>query len=257
MKTNNFKHFLIAALVICGIAADLTSCEKDNYDEPEAGIEGVIIDSTTGLPLETAAGKGSMQMRIWESSWAQNDTTINVNPQDLNMRQDGTFANYKLFAGEYRIVPFQGAFYPLDEEEYKTVKLSNGKTTKVEFTVTPYLTLEWVREPYQDGDTIKCAVRFTRNAGNGPMPDIQNMQMLVSHTQYVPGADGQVTPNALQPGPGEDQINNDKEGQTIELKSLPIKYSNRYWIRVSAKCNDAYKKDNYTSIKTIDVTVNH
>ncbi len=247
------NRILFAVCMVFGLAA----CEIDNYDEPEAGLQGTIIDSTTGLPLQTAPGKQSMQIRIWETSFAKNDSSISVAPQDLNMRQDGTFYNNKLFAGEYEVVPFQGAFYPLSDEEKQVVKLSNGKIANVEFTVTPYLSLEYVQEPYLDGDTIKCSVRFTRNVGNGPMPDIQNMQLYVSHNQYVPGTDSQVTPPALQPGTKDGQINNDMEGEVIELKSLPIKYSNRYWVRVGANCNDQYKKSNFTEIKTIDVTVNH
>lgn len=244
-------NIMCAALLVCG----LSSCEKDNYDAPDAGIEGVIYDSTTGQPLQTASGKTSMQIRIYETTWAENDSSITVSPQDLNMKQDGTFSNYKLFPGVYTVQPFQGAFYPLSSKGIKKVALNSGEVTKVEFTVTPYLTLEWVKEPYLDGDTIKCAVKFTRNVGNGPMPDIRNMQMYISHNQYVPGTDPQITPVALSQGTGSGKINNDMEGQTIELKSLPIKYSNRYWVRIGAKCNDTYQKENYTDIKTIDVTV--
>ena len=247
------NHVLAALCLLCGF----TACEKDNYDEPEAAIEGTIIDSTTGKPLETAAGKTSMQIRIWETSWAKNDSSISVTPQDLNMRQDGTFYNDKLFAGEYTVTPYLGAFYPLSENDYKTVDLSNGKIAHVEFTVTPYLSLEFVKEPYQDGDTIKCSVRFKRNQGNGKMPDIKNMQLYISHNQYVPGSDSQITPPAMSQGTKPGQINNNMEGQVIELKSLPIKYSNKYWVRVGANCNDSYQKSNYTEIKTVDVKLQH
>ena len=250
MKT--IKNIAAVCLVCCGLAATFTACEIDNYDEPDAAIEGTIFDSTTGLPLETAAGKSSMQMRIWETSWGVQDSSITVAPQDLNMRQDGTYTNTKLFPGNYDVVPFQGAFYPLDDEAMQHVTLSSGKTTRVDFTVTPYLTLEWVTEPYVDAtDTLRCAVRFTRNAGDGPMPDVKQLQLYISHNQYVgTGTDPQVTPPVRA-------ITNDEEGTVIELKSLPIKYSNRYWVRVGGNCSDAYQKMNFTSIRQIDVTVNH
>lgn len=240
------NHIIAALCILCGF----TACEIDNYDEPEAGIAGTIIDSTTGQPLQTAAGKTSMQIRIWEDSWAKGDSSITVTPQDLNMRQDGTFYNNKLFAGDYTVAAFQGAFYPLDNSEYQKIQLKNGSVTQVQFTVTPYLSLEWVKEPYMDGDTLKCSVRFTRNVGNGPMPDVKDLQLYISHNQYVPGTDSQVTPPSVT-------IKNDDEGKVIELKSLPMKYTNRYWVRVGGRCSDNYQKYNYTDIKTLDVTVNH
>ena len=35
-----------------------------------------------------------------------------------------------------------------------------------------------------------------------------------------------------------------------------IKYSNTYWVRVGACCNDTYKKYNFTDIKKIDLKLN-
>lgn len=61
------NRILFAVCMVFGLAA----CEIDNYDEPEAGLQGTIIDSTTGLPLQTAPGKQSMQIRIWETSFAK------------------------------------------------------------------------------------------------------------------------------------------------------------------------------------------
>lgn len=250
MKTmKNIYKLAAGLLLMIAPATLLTSCEKDNYDEPEAAIMGVVYDSTTGKPLQVAAGKASMQIRIYETSWGEKDTTITVTPQDLNMRQDGTFTNTRLFAGTYTVQPFQGAFYPVGDDQIKTVTLKGGSAQQVDFVVTPYLSINWVKEPYMDGDTLKCQVKFTRNTGEGTMPDVDRMQLYISHTQYVGTAsDAQIKPTAVV-------LSNDQEGTVIELKSLPIKYSNHYWVRVGANCKDTYKKSNFTDIKEIDVTV--
>lgn len=64
MKTI-FKYiFLLPALMLA------TSCEKDNYEEPEAGIFGQVYDHH-GKPLQVAIGQGSMSIRIVERSYAQ------------------------------------------------------------------------------------------------------------------------------------------------------------------------------------------
>ena len=172
--------------------------------------------------------------------------------QNLNMRQDGSYSNSKLFAGTYRMIPLEGAFYPYDAEG-ETVELKNGKMAERNFTVTPYLEVEWVTEPYLTSDNfLKCAVKFKRIAKEGiAMPDVNNIQLYISHTQYCgTESDGNYTPGSVK-------ITNDQEGTTIELTSkAAIKYSNTYWVRVGACCNDTYKKYNFTDIKKIDLKLN-
>ena len=112
------------------------------------------------------------------------------------MRQDGSYSNSKLFAGTYRMIPLEGAFYPYDVEG-ETVELKNGKMTERNFTVTPYLEVEWVTEPYLTSDNfLKCAVKFKRIAKEGiAMPDVNNIQLYISHTQYCgTESDGNYTP---------------------------------------------------------------
>ncbi len=245
------KNILLSLTLLLGLGLGLTSCEKDNYDEPEAGIQGTITDSTNGMPLETATAKSQMSMRITQTSWAKDETTT-VTPQELNMKQDGTYFNDKLFAGTYTVVPWQGPFYPLSDDEVQTVQLKGGKVTTANFTVTPYLTIDWVQEPYYDtaDGKIKCSVKFTRNGKDGfEKPDVANMQLYISTNQYVgPNAEARLTPAAIK-------ITNDQEGQTIELESkIAVEYNNIYWFRVGANCSDTYKKNNYTSIKTLEIT---
>ena len=87
-----------------------------------------------------------VKIQITELSYAGGDESVVVTNQNLNMRQDGSYSNSKLFAGTYRMLPLEGAFYPYDAEG-ETVELRNGKMTECNFTVTPYLELEWVDEP--------------------------------------------------------------------------------------------------------------
>lgn len=236
--------------LILGLILGLISCKKDNYQAPDAIISGKVMDQN-GKPFQTANGKGSMCIRIYETSFAHGDESIVVTPQDLNMKQDGTYLNTKLFAGEYDVVPFQGAFY--EDVEVQHVELKNGKTTNVDFKVTPYLELEWVKEPYlTDDNYIKASFKFKRNLKDGmETPDVKDACIWISRTKYCgTEGDGNYTPPTLT-------LNNNQEGVEIELTSkIPIKYSMKYWVRIGARCNDTYQKYNFTDIKEIDVKLN-
>lgn len=235
-------------LVVIALVVSFSSCEKDNYDAPEAGVYGQIVDHN-GKIFQTAMGQGSMKIQITELSYAGGDESVVVTNQNLNMRQDGSYSNSKLFAGTYRMLPLEGAFYPYDAEG-ETVELRNGKMTECNFTVTPYLELEWVDEPYVDeNDFLCCSVKFKRIEKEGmTMPDVNNLQLYISHTQYCgTESDGNYTPGSVK-------ITNDQEGTVIDLKAkAPLKYSDSYWVRVGGCCNDTYKKYNFTDIKKIDV----
>lgn len=224
------------------------SCEKDNYEAPEATIQGQILDHN-GKLLQTEHGNGNMYIKMEELSWAGDDETIAITPQKLNVKQDGTYVNNKWFAGEYRMTPSEGAFYPYNEEgEIVQIK---GTTTK-DFTVTPYLDIEWVEEPTLTADNyIIASVRFKRNSMSGvAKPDLNNAILCVSTNQYCGNnnKDGQLFT-------GTQKVTNDQEGVVIELKtSMAVKYTGTtYWVRVGLCCSDAYKKYNYTDIKTVVV----
>lgn len=95
---------------------------------------------------------------------------IVVTPQDLNVMQDGMFKNTRLFAGTYEIWPFETCGYSCTEEEHKTIELNGSKTTKVELAITPYLTLQWVRESYQDTDGY--IIRFLSSSNVTQMKEL-------------------------------------------------------------------------------------
>lgn len=245
MKMKKYSILVLLALTI-----GLVSCEKDNYDAPEAAIVGQVTDQN-GNPFQTAMGKGSMAIRIVETSYANGDESVVVTPQELNLKQDGSYENTHLFAGTYEVTPWQGAFY--NDVETKTIELKSGKETVVNLMVTPYLELEWVKEPYLTADNfLKASFKFKRNLKNGvTAPDVKDACIWISRTQYCgTEGDGNYTPATLT-------INNAQEGAEIELSSkIAIKYSMKYWVRIGARCNDTYQKYNFTDIKGIDVKLN-
>ncbi|MCD8386406.1 MAG: DUF3823 domain-containing protein [Bacteroidales bacterium] len=248
MKTNIFH----TTLVLLALSLGFTACETDNYDEPEAAITGQVYDHN-GLPFQTAVGQGSMSIKIVEKSYSVSDSSVVVIPQYLNMTQEGGFTNTKLFAGTYEVCPWQGAFYEQDGDgdAADVVLLKSGKTTTVNFSVTPYLTLEWVKEPYMDSEGyLNASFKFYRNQKEGyDMPTLNDCSLYISHTQYCgTEADSNYTPNPTK-------LTADMEGQEISMKSkIPIRYAMHYWVRFGARCSDTYQKYNFTTIEEIEVT---
>jgi len=232
--------FFLFFFIIC-----FSACEIDNYDAPDATVIGQVHDQA-GNPLQTALGQGSMKIRIKEISFAHGDSNIVVTEQDLNMMMDGSFKNTRLFSGTYEMWPSETCGYPCETEQKKVVELKSGKTTNVEFTIVPYLTLEWVDEPYQDEDGfIRASFKFTRNVKEGyAMPDVEKAQLLIGTT--ISSSDGRYTDNTVS-------ITNIQEGNVIQLKSkVKIEFAQKLFLRISANCKDTYKKSCYTDIKTID-----
>ncbi|MDR1863941.1 MAG: DUF3823 domain-containing protein [Bacteroidales bacterium] len=238
------------SIVLCCLTA--ASCEIDNYDGPDATIQGSIYDHR-GQPLEVNQGAGIIRMR--EISWAK-DSASYVAPQTLKVQQDGTYRHTKWFSGTYRMLPYSGAFFPYDDQlkdaddagELVEIK---GSVTK-DFTVTPYLTVEWVKKPFVTADNrIECSVRFTRNQKPGyEMPDLREADMLVSRMiNPTGGRDGELHPTKVA-------LTNDMEGQEITFRTArAVKYTGiDYWIRITMNCKAVANKPetNYPGISTSD-----
>lgn len=245
--------FLCCVLVV--------SCEIDNYDEPNLTIQGALYDHN-GQPLQVNQGSGYIRAR--EISWAKNTETNFVGNQTLYVQQDGTYRNTKWFPGEYRIMPYAGNFYPYDDEKQdaddagELVQVS-GTTTK-DFTVTPYLSIEWVKKPAMTADNyMECSVRFKRNQKAGyEMPDVREAWLRVSRSVNGAAADGQYFKV-------KKDLTNVMEGQEITFRTdIPLKYTGTdYWIRVQMDCKAVAGKPetnypgigaaNYTTIEKIHV----
>lgn len=234
-----FYSLLCFAAIVSGAA-----CKKDNYAMPDATLEGTLSDGKSGMQLEQ--GGGSVRLKLDELSWSA--TPI---PMFLNFRQDGSFSNNKLFPGQYRVTPVDGPFYPIDSADMKIVDLRSGASTRVDFTVVPYINVEWVTPPAVTADKkVTATFRFTRNAAppGKTQPALLDYQLFISTTQYVGNNNWDNTiVGAAQAAPG-------KEATDVTITSTaPVKYATTYYVRVGVRVNDSFKKYNYTTISTITV----
>jgi len=128
----------------------MSSCEIDNYDEPAETLQGALTDSE-GNSFITEQPNGFKIRMIEDGS---------TEPRDFWGKADGTFRNTKIFRAKYKIIPTNGAFFPLDTVEVEI----KGETT-LNFVVTPYLTIDATFE--QDGSNIKATYKIDKASGAG------------------------------------------------------------------------------------------
>ncbi len=92
--------FILLIMTVVG------GCSKwDNYDAPDSGVFGKVIDAETGEELELRSPSGGV-IRFLE----QNPKYENPNPIDVHLKANGEYMHKMLFAGTYKLFPFDGAF---------------------------------------------------------------------------------------------------------------------------------------------------
>lgn len=244
------KYLFLAFLFLGGLA----SCEEDNYDFPAETFKGSIVDAETQEPFQTTIGNTGVRFTLMEYSWSENPT-----PYYMYCMMDGTFNNTKIFEGQYGIKP-EGAFVPIEEE---IIDLKG--TVEKNYSVDPFLRLEWVGEPTINSDgTASIQVKITRGTTD---PDYQQplaeVWLFVSETQYV--GDFSYSPNYSTHLTGG---NLPTLGETFTIttgwpggvgtgsqRSFPD-YARKYFLRVGARTNIQVNSThvyNYTMIKELDV----
>lgn len=246
-----FKYILIG---LCSTFF-ATSCSKDNYDEPEETFMGRFIDKGTGEPFQTAMGNTGIRIRMMEYSWSDNPQ-----PYDFNVKQDGTFCNTRIFAGEYGIIP-SGAFVPLPEERIKI----SGTVDKT-YEVEPLLRVEWVEEPVAKPDgTMEAKVKITRGTSDANYQQpLAEAWLFVSETDYVGDFSYSSIYSTKISGAA---INNIKLGETFTIRTgqpngydpagaataFPT-YERKYFLRFAARTTqqfDGVNRYNYTTVKEV------
>jgi hypothetical protein len=105
----------------------LSACELDNYDRPAAGLSGKFIDSETNELVQQDIIRGTV-VELREHGYDQ------VAPQNLVVKNDGTYQNSLLFANTYTVEPKRGNFIAVAPQEITL----NGQTI-LDFKVIPYI----------------------------------------------------------------------------------------------------------------------
>lgn len=127
-----FKYAIQANLfAICTFL--FSSCSLDNYDAPYGGLNGIIVDSKTGLsvpqPVNATTG---LTVRLVQQDWE-----VEADAQLFYGNENGQFINGQLFSGIYTMSLEQTNFFPV---EPRTIVIDGQTAATVE--VVPYANIE-------------------------------------------------------------------------------------------------------------------
>ena len=230
------KKFIFS-LVYITTSILLVSCEIDNYVEPDGHLTGRVIDAVTGLPLITEQPSG-FRIRYQEISWDDD-----AQAQGFWGKADGTFNNIKLFAGTYLINAIEG---PFPEPLPQMVRIESGKTTTVEFTVTPYISFRDLSVVRED-ERIRASFTLSKNV---PDASLQNYRVFATKATPYVGVemfDGDVST-------GEATITESDMDVPISVL-LPANFiaGKTYYVRIGARCQNPQNRYNMTEIVKIQM----
>ncbi len=214
----------------------LTSCfntDIDNYDAPNAGIQGQVIDNVTGEGIQTEQPNG-FRVRLMENGYK------NVIPIDFWGKADGSFKNTQLFSNDYRVIPIEGPFVMPD-----SARITINGLTEVNFTVTPFATVH-TSAPKVVGNSVVFTYTLTK-----PTTVDQSIIRTIAIAAKVPSVSSAVN---------DFNFSRDLGGMSYEtiaatsfsdtLKNLP---SGKLYVRVGARTDNAQGKYNYG--KVFEVTI--
>lgn len=135
-------------LVLLSLLFVATSCDWfvfDNQESWNAQVEGRILDSKTGQPVQFAWPNTS-SISVIELGWDDEKA------QTWYVKCNGTYRNKLVWAGDYVMDTKKQNFYPVTQQ----FKLERGANT-VDFTVTPYAR---IIDPQITYEGTKIVARF-------------------------------------------------------------------------------------------------
>lgn len=225
------------------------SCNKiDNYEAPTETLKGRIIDAETkqNVQSEVSGDNGSgTRIKLLETSWSANPT-----PLYLATKQDGTYNNTKVFRATYKMIA-EGAFVPLDlasNDKSQTVEVKGG-TTNVDFTVEPFLRVEWVGEPVLNANgTISVQVKVTRGTNNAAFQqNVTNLAIFACPNEYVGNNNYDNRYSTIL------SAGNAILGQTTTLTTTGTLPKKNWYLRVGSRIAYGTNRYNYSTIKMVTV----
>lgn len=225
---------IINKLLAIGLVIAAISCDEiDNYDAPNGYIHGQLIDKITNQPFQAQQPNGFF-IRFFEQGASMNS------PISIHGKPNGTFENALIFQNKYKIVPVEGAFFPVD-----TSFVQVGKETEVNFEVIPFLAVTDVSISSNNNRIIASYSIIRSMVGD----KIVERKTLVSEIPTVDNNTFKFKKEANLAGIPDANILNQPFTDEIDgLISGKI-----YYVRIGVRTNNAFRKYNYSKIFEITV----
>lgn len=205
----------------------MASCKKDNYDAPDAGLYGQIIDAQTNELVQQDIINGT-QIEFIEHGYDPFER------QYMVIKTDGNYANALMFANTYTVTPVRGNFVAVPAQDVEV----RGQT-KLDFKVTPYIRVKDVNIT-KSGTKVIATFKLQQNVINNVQKiglyahsdsRVGEPMRLVATEQTLNAVTNPATVYTLE----IDQVNH---GSTLKL-------GNAYYFRVGALIGIGEAKLNY------------
>lgn len=210
------------------------SCAKiDNYSAPDGDIYGKLIDKITKKSLQTEQPNGFL-IKLFEKGGMLNS------PISFWGKPDGSFENANIFSNEYKVLPTEGAFFPVD-----TITAKVGKHTQVNFEVMPFLAVADISVKPSSGKVTTTYKIVRARVGD----KIAERKTLVSEIPIVS--------NVVYDFKSEADLTNTDDNKILSTTYTDIvdglTSGKTYYVRIAVRTNNALKKYNYS--KTFEVNI--
>jgi hypothetical protein len=212
----------------------MSSCEieKDNYQAPDGDIYGKLIDNITNLPLQSEQPNG-FNIKLFEKGGQMNS------PISFSGKADGTYENAWIFQNEYKVIPTEGAFFPID-----TVVVNVGSRTEVNFTVTPFLAVTNVTVQPSTGK-VTASYNIARTVVGDKITErktlvskIPTVNNAIFHAKKETSTSG-ITDAVLLASTFTDEVTDLTPGE--------------YYVRIAVRTNNTLKRYNYSEVFKVTI----
>jgi hypothetical protein len=199
MKKLFYLIFVIGAFLV-----SVTSCEIDNYPEPDAQVFGGIRDIIGGGLVETDMNSGSM-IGVWElGRYAENPTR-----KTWYIKQSGEYRKNLVYSNEYKFDFSSCNFFP-----YETTATIKPGENELNFTVTPYIRIKNLSITH-DAVANKIIATFSLEAGAESVK-VSRVSLYAWTDIYV----GEYVKKTLATGTGQPVRNLTGTAQTINPETI-------------------------------------
>jgi hypothetical protein len=229
LKVKDMKNLISRILVGIAILASSACTKTDNYDGPNASLQGNILSSEGGNLLTSG---GSTTIKLQQIGW--------TTPQTIPSKFDGTYEDSKLFKGGYKIVPTGGAFWPVLD------------TVTVNITVTPYTVIKNFTYTLT-GTTLTLTFDIDAPIIAG-LPTIKDVQPYVNTTKLVgTGASIRDFSDLNAKTINKAFIDMSAAEKSITLTVPNLIPGRTFFVRVGVRLSDSFNSSNFSEIVQVDI----
>jgi hypothetical protein len=222
----------------------LSACSKiDNYKAPDGGVYGKLTDLMTNEGIQTEQPNG-FNIKLFEKSRSLNS------PVTFSGKPDGTFENALIFQNEYKVLPVEGAFFPITD----TAIVQIGNHTEVNFSVMPFLSV--INVTVTPGtNSVTFVYNISRSQVGGK---ITSRKSMLSKVPTVNNAFNNLNKTTSTTGTSDVTLLATTFTDVITgTTAFPLVSGNTYWVRVGALATGSgYNSLNrYNYCKVIQITM--